>query len=503
MAPVAPLIMISLGLGALLLTKKSSAATPPGPPVATGPAPDYGLPGGYAATPKISPELESQLRAVLGALGASSVERDTIQAASELASRLESYGFAKEAQAIRDAIAKARKSLPELPPDERVADSPKLPPALNDKINEALASERDPAKLRAILAALRADPAISDPQVQMMAQVLEALILQIEAQRQQDEDLKEAEKVQQSPPPPVIDVAPPVTSPGQPVQPIRPVPEPAPDQKERTPAAPAPQPAPPQKSQAHTAAEAVALNLQNVEKGYGLPKGKGREDRVLVERFQRIVGLTPDGNAGPGVIKAIAKYIGNLPHVFYWPKGSNRKTVDAFRNEIMSVASVARAAGETLRASQLEASASREDGRGGIAGPVLAPAPVPTPSPAKPAPTPPPAEEEEVSTVLVPDQKSLAGQTAVMLYRSHGGPVKDIPLLQQYKKSVGLSDTTLYGPGTGQSLMTRGIIPPTPWDWPPTDTKTHRTKYKNNLLYMGNIKDTARKTEWHAAAAKI
>jgi hypothetical protein len=92
-----------------------------------------------------------------------------------------------------------------------------------------------------------------------------------------------------------------------------------------------------------------------------------------------------------------------------------------------------------------------------------------------------------------------------MLYNSApSGPPKDVAMLTAYKKSVGLKDAGhLYGPGTGKSLVIRGVIPPTPWDWPASGTAAYKKEYRDNLLYMGNVKDKARKAEWLAAAAKV
>ena len=73
--------------------------------------------------------------------------------------------------------------------------------------------------------------------------------------------------------------------------------------------------------------------------------------------------------AAAGKLLALAQNgIGVLPAVMYWPKnGTKAKDLPAFRQKLQALASQARAAGSPTFASQLEASAARETGAGGLA----------------------------------------------------------------------------------------------------------------------------------------
>lgn len=118
-------------------------------------------------------------------------------------------------------------------------------------------------------------------------------------------------------------------------------------------------------------------------------------------------------------------------------------------------------------------------------------------SPPKPVDKPPVSYDEQI-----PDKATLVGRTALMLYQSGRGPANDIALLTAYKKSVGLKDSgKLYGPGTAKSLMGRGIVPPTPWDWPKNKKKSVKAlaaqyKYKAS-------QDSARREEWLQAVTAL
>lgn len=539
--PAAPLFLAVLGLGVLFAASRpKTASAAPGESKGKSPA-DLTDPEG------LPPELKGQFDAVMQSLQ-SGVTTAGVQAATQLAGRLREAGYTKLAAMVDGVVFDARKQLPPLPPDQGIPATPGVPQDLLDRLNQAIATERDPEKLRAILAALQAHPAAGEPQMQMAIQMLKALIIQVEAASEQNDALEKIDRITSPGQPQPPTAAPPAQrppgpppegesrSPGQPqppaykaapaipmppelpiysAQPVKsPVPEPLPGLK--IPAKPMPQPLPQPKSPTSTAAEGVALNMLQLEKSHGLPKAKGKEDVVLLKRFQRMAGMAEDGKAGPGVLLALAKYVGSLPHVWYWPKSATKANVVKYRADLNAEAQRAQAAGDVLRATQLVASASRENGEGGIVGvsPPKASVVVPAPKPAAPPTSakppvlstpalPVPVERgAPVSTVLVPDPDSLAGKTATMLYQSGTGPASNISLLVQYKKSVGLDDTRLYGPGTGKSLMTRGIVPPTPWDWPSKDTLKSKKDYKANLTYM-STKDKARKTQWLAAAAQV
>lgn len=136
---------------------------------------------------------------------------------------------------------------------------------------------------------------------------------------------------------------------------------------------------------------------------------------------------------------------------------------------------------------------------------VAAPPPGAKPAPApKPVPAPPPGARPVEPDPRVPDPTSLAGKTALMLYQSEPRKtVKDPALLGLYKTSTGVRGAnTLYGKGTAQSLMVRGIVPPTPWDWPASGAAAAKKSYKNELLYKART-DKAREEEWLQAAAAV
>lgn len=129
--------------------------------------------------------------------------------------------------------------------------------------------------------------------------------------------------------------------------------------------------------------------------------------------------------------------------------------------------------------------------------PILVTEPPPN---ALPVPTPPAAPPFPVGAI--PDKATLAGKTALMLWESSPGPVRDVPLLTAYKKSVGLKDPGhLYGPGTAKSLMVREIVPPTPWDWPSNRKKFAKDLHDNYKFKA--TRDPARREEWLRAAAEL
>lgn len=105
----------------------------------------------------------------------------------------------------------------------------------------------------------------------------------------------------------------------------------------------------------------------------------------------------------------------------------------------------------------------------------------------------------------IPDLSTLTGKTALMLWESApAGPVRDPELLAAYKKAVGLKQTDLYGPGTAQSLMGKGIVPPTPWDWAASASarRDQAKKLQGQYKYKAT-QDKARGEEWLQAAEDL
>ena len=133
------------------------------------------------------------------------------------------------------------------------------------------------------------------------------------------------------------------------------------------PATPVPQPLPAAKSSREIAADAMATHLIALQKKYGAKGAKGKEDKTLVKRFQREVGMPEDGLPGPGTLLAAAQAgVGTLPRVVYWPKKSTKAvTLVKYKNDLKAVADKARALGMSTLAAQIMASADAEDGSSG------------------------------------------------------------------------------------------------------------------------------------------
>lgn len=141
----------------------------------------------------------------------------------------------------------------------------------------------------------------------------------------------------------------------------------APNAPVMLPATPVPQPLPSAKSSREVAADAMATHLIALQKKYGAKAAKGKEDKTLVKRFQREVGMPEDGLPGPGTMLAAAQAgVGTLPKVVYWNKGATKAvTLQKYKNDLRAVAQKARALGLGTLAAQIEASADAEDGSSG------------------------------------------------------------------------------------------------------------------------------------------
>lgn len=177
---------------------------------------------------------------------------------------------------------------------------------------------------------------------------------------------------------------------------------------------PVPKPAPgqPEKPLKNVLAAQLATHLLALQKSRGsVTAAKGREDDDLVRRFQGAAKLVVDGKSGPGTLLAIANSgVGNLPLVMYWPKGATQTDVTAYRAALRALSMKAAAQDRSELAAQLQASAEREKGQGGVAGaparpPARAPAPAPSPSPAPAprAPSSPPDDSKRLKIMAVKD----------------------------------------------------------------------------------------------------
>lgn len=135
------------------------------------------------------------------------------------------------------------------------------------------------------------------------------------------------------------------------------------------PSRPVPQPVPAQATPEEIAARNMMSHLTLVQSQHGVTKAKGREDKMLVKKFQSMVGTTADGLAGPATfILAAGKGAVNLPFVYYWPKTATAKTVIQYRESLNRIADKMASLGRNEEASQLRQSAQRERGQSGITG---------------------------------------------------------------------------------------------------------------------------------------
>lgn len=391
--------------------KDLAIQTPAGPTVTT--------PPGQAPMPEA---LQKEMISTMLELGVDSagvvrgpVTAEGIRHATELSSRLDQAGYKEAAAAMRGYAQQAGKLLPS-PPAPAVP-IPGVPPELVAQINRALQLERDPAKLEALRAALGKLPASAERDLLLGA--LDALILQVRSMQAISQTAVEIDQqIQQTTPPPLASTGSRIlklTSPnmtGSDVKAWQQVlvasgyavtPDgvfgPKTDQatidwqKKRgltgdgdvgpatrakigtpptaplsVPASASPRPDPKPKSALEVSAEATAAHLLALQGKYGVAGSKGRQDTTLVKRFQSAVGGVADGFPGVNTILSLARAgIGVLPAVMYWPKaGTKAKDLPAFRTQLKNIAATARSVGNVTLAAQLEASAARETGAGGL-----------------------------------------------------------------------------------------------------------------------------------------
>lgn len=276
-----------------------------------------------------------------------------IQIASAASAQLRAAGFTEAANSLDVFIARAQAVVPPATPDKQLP-LPGLDPALAAQVNQAIATVRDPQKLRQLIAILKGLPPA--PQTTQAITTLTALADQLDAAIAASQAMQQINQVTNQ------------QSAGQPqlpgnvnVIPSGPIP---------VPAVPVPGQSPAAKSKQQILAEGVAsglVRLQNAAAG-NVKKVQGKEDKASITRFQAQEKLTQDGKAGPGTTLALAKYTGQLPLVMYWPQKSNAQSVFAYRAKLQDLADAADAAGNPQMGSDLRASAAAERGQGGIVG---------------------------------------------------------------------------------------------------------------------------------------
>lgn len=383
--------------------------------------------GQSGATGKAMPEsLQKEMIAAMMALGVDStgvvkgpVTAVAIRNATELSSRLEQAKFPQAAQSMRNYAQQAGKFLPTQP--ATVPPVPGVPATLMSQVQRALELERDPQKLSTLRTALAKVPA--SPQRDALLGSLDALILQVrqaQAISQAATDIDEMTK-----PKPTAAPVPSSTTTGTRVLKLTkpnmkgddvkawqnvlraagynvdndgvfgPGTEAAtkdwqskrgltPDGKVGSdtrakigtaptaplavPAAPSPQRDPTPKTALQVSAESTATHLLALQQKHGVKGSKGKQDTALVKRFQVAASGTGDGMPGPGTMLSLARNgIGTLPQVMYWPKAATKaKDLPAYKQNLRTLAASARSGGNPTLGAQLEASADREVGAGGL-----------------------------------------------------------------------------------------------------------------------------------------
>jgi len=292
--------------------------------------------GGEAAMPDA---LKQQMATVLTNMGVDSngniVGQPTaasVAQATALAGNLDTAGYPAAAAYLRQMAQRAGIAVPSLPVNQQ-APIPCADAATQDKVNRALQMERDPAVLQSVVDTLKALPCASNPAVIALIGQFQALITNMQAANSTSQVLNNTGNIVNP-----TGVNPNTVSPKTPVE---------------------------------IAAETVVNNLNQVQAtaGGNAKAAHGKENQSLVSKFQSLAGLTSDGKAGPGTVKALAS-VGhqcNLPQVMYWPQAANAQTVLAYRSDLNSIADTFQGINASC-ANALRSAASRERGTGGIVG---------------------------------------------------------------------------------------------------------------------------------------
>lgn len=358
-------LILALG-GVALMASQAKASTsdpiPPRPPKdpVSPPLPPK---DGNTDTRSLPAELGRLVLGALQGLGVTTdgrvlgpVTEDGVRRATAVAGRLDAEGFPVLAELLREYARVAAGMLP--PNPNTIPQPPGVPPELWKRINQTIRLESDPVKLRGVIAELQNFRPESE-EINFAITILEAKAASIEALNATNDTLNKIDKV-----------IPPGPGPTTPTNPVPPVIIPDPVTPTNPPITP--------KSKSQIAAEAMAIHLKAVQSKAGNVKAaKGKEDQSVVGRFQVAEGLLDrngraDGKAGPGTMAALAKYVGNLPLVMYWPVSATKTKVFEYRNALETLASRAGDLGDLQRKAELQESARRERGQAGIVGPMPA-----------------------------------------------------------------------------------------------------------------------------------
>jgi hypothetical protein len=224
-----------------------------------------------------------------------------------------------------------------------------MPPEITARVQKVIQGERDPKVIEALIVALKQYP--KSDQRDLLIGMLKALVLQIEQANIARKSLEDADEVMNKPTGAIE------------------------EEEQAQAAAPAPSPTPAPKSEKLQAAEAMSLHIRRLQSLHGYVGAKWKEDRNIVKRFQNLAGLNNvDGVAGPVTLThAAASGHGDLPRVMYWPKSSNRYSVQRYRDALRKIADDAEQQGHPALANQMRMSANVETGQSGIvnSGPAL------------------------------------------------------------------------------------------------------------------------------------
>jgi Putative peptidoglycan binding domain len=383
---------------------------PKGPTIQPQPGPGPAVPGAMPFA------LQNETIAAMNECSARPPTAAGVQHATELSSRLQQAGFPNEAAAVRACATAAAKLIP-LPPVPPPS-IPGVPVELATAIQRALQLERDPLKLEALKNSLKTLPPSAERD--MLIGALDALILQIRTAQAVSTAATEIDQATRTPSATSHQPSAPrllkLTSPNMKGEDVRAwqkvlvasgyavatdgifgpktssatidwqkkrnlkpdgIVGPATRAKIGTPptapvvvpATPSPRPDPAPKSAREIAADAMVTHLLALQKKYGVSGSRGKQDMMIVKRFQTSVGGVADGLPGVNTLVAAARAgQGNLPKVMYWPKGATKaKNLVDYRNQIQNIAQTASSAGLHTLASQLVHSAASEDGSGMLA----------------------------------------------------------------------------------------------------------------------------------------
>ncbi len=93
---------------------------------------------------------------------------------------------------------------------------------------------------------------------------------------------------------------------------------------------------------------------------------RGSEDKMMIKNWQTQAGVpSPDGLFGAGSAERMAELgVSDLPMVWYWPKVNATARVATYKSRLNEMANQAQASGNLSRATQLRASAARDNGQG-------------------------------------------------------------------------------------------------------------------------------------------